>query len=76
MLLMEPSLGAVPSTEHDTMNSRLTSTALFFYYYYFLAVLGLELRACTLSHSTSPFLRFFFFFSEIVSHELFAWGWL
>jgi hypothetical protein len=36
----------------------------------FLAALGLELRACTLSHSTSPFSEGFFF--EIGSHKLFA----
>jgi hypothetical protein len=33
------------------------------------AVLGLELRAFTMSHSISPFCEGFF---EIVSHELFA----
>jgi hypothetical protein len=37
----------------------------------FFAVLGLELRAFTLSHSTSPiFVRDFFF--EVASHKLFA----
>jgi hypothetical protein len=36
----------------------------------FFSVLGLELRAFTLSHSTSPiFVKVFF---EIGSHELFA----
>jgi hypothetical protein len=34
-----------------------------------LAILGLELRAFTLSHSTSPFCEGFF---KIGSHELFA----
>jgi hypothetical protein len=34
-------------------------------------VLGLELRAYTLSHSTSPFLWWVFF--KIRFHELFAW---
>jgi hypothetical protein len=40
---------------------------------YFFAVLGLELKAFTLSHSTSPIFcdRGFF---EIESHELFAWA--
>jgi hypothetical protein len=37
-------------------------------------VLGLELRAYTLSHSTSPFFVMGFF--EIGSHELFVRGWL
>jgi hypothetical protein len=41
-------------------------------FFFFLAVLGLELRAYTLSHSTSPFLVMGFF--EIGSHELFAWA--
>jgi hypothetical protein len=35
-------------------------------------VLGFELRAYTLSHSTSPF--FVMDFSKIGSHELFAWA--
>jgi hypothetical protein len=41
-----------------------------FYFYFFFAVLGLELRAYTLSHSTTLFFcdRFF----EIGSCELFA----
>jgi hypothetical protein len=34
------------------------------------SVLGFELRAYTLSYSTSPFVMDFF---KIVSHELFAW---
>jgi hypothetical protein len=38
----------------------------------FFAVLGLELRACTLSHSTSPFFVMSFF--EIGSCDLFAWA--
>jgi hypothetical protein len=37
-------------------------------------VLGFELRAFTMSHSTSSFLVISFF--ELRSHELFAWGWL
>jgi hypothetical protein len=45
------------------------------YYYYFIyfAVLGLELRAFTLSHATSPIFcdRVFF---EIGSCKLFAWA--
>jgi hypothetical protein len=36
------------------------------------AVLGFELRAFTLSHSTSPFSVMDFF--EIGSHELFPWA--
>jgi hypothetical protein len=39
--------------------------------YLFFVVLGLELRAYTLSHSTSSFLGRVFF--EIGSHKLFAW---
>jgi hypothetical protein len=38
----------------------------------FFAVLGFELRACTFSHSTSPFLWWDFF--QIGSCELFAQG--
>jgi hypothetical protein len=37
----------------------------------FFAVLGLELRTYTLSHSTSPFFVLDFF--EIGSFKLFAW---
>jgi hypothetical protein len=37
----------------------------------FFAVLGLELRAYTLSHSTSPFFVMGVF--EIGSHKKFAW---
>jgi hypothetical protein len=40
--------------------------------FFFLAVLGLELGADTLSHFTSPFFMMGFF--EIGSHELFAWA--
>jgi hypothetical protein len=40
-------------------------------FFLFLVVLGLELRAYTLSHSTSPFLWWVFF--EIGSRKLFAW---
>jgi hypothetical protein len=38
----------------------------------FFSVLGFELRAYTLSHSTSPFLCWIIF--EIGSHKLFAWA--
>jgi hypothetical protein len=38
-------------------------------------VLGIELRAYTLSHSTSPLLGWGFFWDR-VSQELFARGWL
>jgi hypothetical protein len=41
-----------------------------FHKLFFFAVLGLELRAYTLSHSTSPIFVMGFF--EIGSHELFA----
>jgi lysylphosphatidylglycerol synthetase-like protein (DUF2156 family) len=49
----------------------------FYLFVYLLVVLGLELRAFTLSHSTSsppPFLWWIFF--KIGSHEIFARGWL
>jgi hypothetical protein len=42
--------------------------------FFFFAVLGVELRAFTLSHSTSPFFVKVFF--EIGSYELFARYWL
>jgi hypothetical protein len=41
-------------------------------FFSFFAVLGFELRASTLSHSTSPF--FVMGFLEIGSHKLFAWA--
>jgi hypothetical protein len=41
-------------------------------FFFFFAVLGLELRAFTLSHSTSPIFVIRFF--EIGSGELFAWA--
>jgi hypothetical protein len=41
---------------------------------FFFLVLELELRAFTLSHSTSPFFCDFFFFFEIGSLKLFAWS--
>jgi hypothetical protein len=37
-------------------------------FFFFFVVLGFELRAYTLSHSTSPFL----YFLEIGSYEVFA----
>jgi hypothetical protein len=37
-----------------------------------LAILGFELRAYTLNHSTSPFFVIGFF--EIGVHELFVWA--
>jgi hypothetical protein len=43
-------------------------------FFFLVMVLGLELRAFTLSHSTSSFLWRFFF--EIGSHKLFAQCWL
>jgi hypothetical protein len=43
-----------------------------FIYLFIFAVLGLKLRAYTLSHSTSPFFCDGFF--EIGSLELFAWA--
>jgi hypothetical protein len=49
---------------------------LFFLGFFFFAGLGLELRAYTLSYSTSPVLRFFFFFFwERVLWTIFL-GWL
>jgi hypothetical protein len=42
--------------------------------YLFMAELGFELRAYTLSTPTAFFFVIGFF--EIGSHELFAWGWL
>jgi hypothetical protein len=45
-----------------------------FLFFSFFAILGFELRAFTLSHSTSPFFVMNFF--EIGSQELFARGWL
>jgi hypothetical protein len=41
-------------------------------FFFFFVVLGLELRAFTLRHSTSPI--FVKDFIEIESHELFAWA--
>jgi hypothetical protein len=41
-------------------------------FFFFFSVLGLELRAYTLSHSTSPFFTMNFF--EILSRQLFAWA--
>jgi hypothetical protein len=40
-------------------------------FFFFFVVLGFEVRAYTLCYSTSPFLRFFFFF-ELGSQELFV----
>jgi hypothetical protein len=50
----------------DSICTFIFWTSTFFFFY---AVLGIELRAFTLSHSTSPFLWSVF---EIGSHELFA----
>jgi hypothetical protein len=44
---------------------------LAFIYLFIFVVLGLELGAYTLSHSTSPFFVLGIF--EIASHEQFAW---
>jgi hypothetical protein len=44
------------------------------FYFIFFAVLGLELRAYTLSHSTSPFLMKGFF--KIGPYKLICPGWL
>jgi hypothetical protein len=49
-------------------------TPLTFYLFIYLAVLGLELRVYTLSHSTSPFLCWIFF--EIRSWRTVCPGWL
>jgi hypothetical protein len=40
-----------------------------FVFFFFFAVLGLELRTYTLSHSTAPFMMVFF---EVGSRRLFA----
>jgi hypothetical protein len=50
--------------------SLLYSCQFVSFYFIFFAVLGLELRVYTLSHSTSPFLWWTFF--KIRSPELFA----
>jgi hypothetical protein len=42
------------------------------FFFFFFAVLGFELRAYTLSYSTSPIFVMAFF--EIGSPELFAWA--
>jgi hypothetical protein len=42
------------------------------FFFFFFVVLGPELRAYTLSHSTKPFFVVGFF--EIGSQELFAWA--
>jgi hypothetical protein len=42
------------------------------HYYYYYVALGLELRAFTLSHSTSQIFCDGFF--ELGFHELFAWA--
>jgi hypothetical protein len=47
----------------------LTIVSLFVFYFFF-AALGFELKASTLSHSTSPLFVMGFF--EIGSHELLA----
>jgi hypothetical protein len=44
----------------------------FLSFFYFLAVLGLEVKAYTLSHSTNPFFVMGFF--EIGFCNLFAWS--
>jgi hypothetical protein len=46
-------LTALELTGFSLLKATWTSTAIFFF---FFLVLGLELRAYTLSHSTSPFL--------------------
>jgi hypothetical protein len=43
------------------------------HFFFFVAVLGFELRAYTLSHSTSPFFVMGFFLNRVLQ---FAWGWL
>jgi hypothetical protein len=48
----------------------------FYLFVVVFAILGLEFRAFTLIHSTSPIFGFFFFFFEIGSHKPFAWAGL
>jgi hypothetical protein len=52
--------------------SFLFSFSFGFFWGFFLVVLGFELRAYTLSHSTSPVFVMGFF--EIGSHRLFTWA--
>jgi hypothetical protein len=47
-------LGLIPCTTKKKIEDFIR------FFFYFFAVLGLELRAYTLSHSTSPFLWRFF----------------
>jgi hypothetical protein len=47
---------------------------LYFFFFFFFALLGLELRAFTLSHSTNPI--FVKGFQDRVSQELFTWAGL
>jgi hypothetical protein len=61
-------LSPYPPPPSGTKPPNRTCSVLLFSDFFF-AVLGLELRAYTLSHSTSPFLWFFF---DIGSCELFA----
>jgi hypothetical protein len=53
-----------------TENYNYSKFSFFLFFFFFLVVLRLELRAYTLSHSTSPFIVMDFF--EIGSCELFA----
>jgi hypothetical protein len=58
----------------DVFRVRVNTKMYFPWNVLFFAVLGLELRAYTLSHSTSPFLQRVFF--EIGSHGTICPGWL
>jgi hypothetical protein len=55
----------------DLVTGKNSSTDFFLSFFYFF-LLGLEHRAYTLSHSTSPFFVCFFF--KIRSLKLFAWA--
>jgi hypothetical protein len=66
------SWGLICKSMQITPNSCVSRDRVFKLYFIFFAVLGLELRAFTLSHSTSP--SFVMGFFEIGSCELFVWA--
>jgi nitrate reductase gamma subunit len=57
---------------HLYFNAKLVADLFIYLFIYLFAVLGLEIRVFTLSHSTSPI--FVNSFSEIESLVLFAWA--
>jgi hypothetical protein len=62
-------VGALKRTKEELSSDR------FLFFFFFFAILGFELRAFTLSYSTSQsfFVKGVF---KIGSHKLFAQGWL